>query len=493
MPTCKNFWGPGEDCTPTAAIILIAVAGVLLLVAICCFCRKRRQRGILGPEHAYFNSLNQDDHRESLMRRFMRQSQLPAAGEPLLQGPAVRVSTKPGAATPPSTPGRGGAGTPPATGSGAKWRGRLNTGAKLDLIDNENCHEVVFTEDPIGCGAAGDVLPGMWRGKKVAVKQLQTMDASLTQQEAQTLLRSFQREVMVCCDVHHANLVDFFGYTTKPNLNIYMELVDGGSLDHHLYGKSQRRKWIPTHRQVLSVVSDVAHGMAYLHSRDPVIIHRDLKSPNLLLVNAPVGPFTEGDDAEGVMVAPRVQITDFGLSREKPDEQANLRMTNVSRVVGTPSWMAPELFDPELDQRRTVSSLGPNYTEAVDTYAFAVIITEMLNRQLPWPGLLFGELRKAVLIDQERPSVPDNTPPVLKEVIDACWRHEPTERPSFSQVLQALDYTGGSEGECSTVRKQLMGTGALTTAGSFAERNAMEGGGEGLLGTTSGERIGGSE
>jgi serine/threonine protein kinase len=58
--------------------------------------------------------------------------------------------------------------------------------------------------------------------------------------------------------------------------------------------------------------------------------------------------------------------------------------------------MAPELFDPVSDQRRTLAELGPLYTEAVDTYAFAVIISELLTGELPWAHCLFDQLRQKV-------------------------------------------------------------------------------------------------
>ena len=483
--TCQ-FYETGNrqsDCSLVPAVLVI-VGTCALCVCIAMFMCRRKQRGALGGNHPYFASLNGEVNRDSLMRRFMRESQV----EALPDDERVRFDSPPVMIGSNRVPNAGSMSELPrasTTRSGAvaalgglfagispspKNRPRRNTGANIGLIDNDNCREVQVEEDPIGCGAAGNVLPGTWRGKRIAIKEMQTMDGSLSKGEAESLLRSFQREVLVCCEVEHPNLVSFFGYTTKPKLCLYMELVEGGSLSSALYPTHpDAPKWYPTFAQIESVVLDISRGMYYLHSQDPVVIHRDLKSPNLLLVHQPAGPFTRAGDRTGgpELPAPVCKITDFGLSREKPDaKEVNLRMTNVSRVVGTPSWMAPELFDPEQNQRRTLTSIGTHYTEAVDTYAFAIIISELLTSELPWAGLTFPKLRKAVLIDKSRPPIPADTPAKLRDVMEACWRHDSAQRPSFEMVLQALNWNAPENAQSVEVRKQLLGASGLTVSSS---------------------------
>lgn len=391
-------WG---ECTKPVALVCVVVASVLCCAVARCVCRCReKQRAPLGYKHPYFESINDEDNRNSLMNRYLRESQAQSKA-PLLADPQGSVSP-PRAVQPAPSPGLLTTSSKIINElliSPLQGRTRSNTGASLGLIDNGNYHEVSREEDPIGCGAAGDVVAGTWRGRQIAIKLLQAVDKSLNLKEAQDLLLQFQREVVILCDVEHENLVKFYGYTTKPNLCVYMELVKGGSLDHALY----RRKWRPTHTQTESMVLDIAKGMAYLHSRK--VIHRDLKSPNLLLTSAP-DPSSLTQQQLASLPCPMVKITDFGLSREKPEDGANnLRMTNVAAVAGTPSWMAPELFDPVIEQRRTRASfmtITRNYTEAVDTYAFAVVVSELLTCKLPWAGHLLSELRQAVLIDRSR-------------------------------------------------------------------------------------------
>jgi serine/threonine protein kinase len=111
--------------------------------------------------------------------------------------------------------------------------------------------------------------------------------------------------------------------------------------------------------QVISMAYDVARGMAYLHAWSPPLIHRDLKSLNLLITDQN-----------------RLKITDFGMTRAKAviaggDQQLQTAMMT---QCGTPYWSAPEVLQ------------GKCYNEKVDVYAFAMVLVEILNAALPWTG-----------------------------------------------------------------------------------------------------------
>jgi serine/threonine-protein kinase CTR1 len=127
--------------------------------------------------------------------------------------------------------------------------------------------------------------------------------------------------------------------------------------------------------------SDTAQGMAYLHNLVPPIIHRDLKSLNLLIAN----------DSAGCTV---IKLTDFGLARAKETmmgETAKMTQVGVYTCVvllcaskftrqggcqvGTPYWTAPEIFDDAM------------YNETADVYSFGMVLFELWSRQLPWQGL----------------------------------------------------------------------------------------------------------
>lgn len=82
--------------------------------------------------------------------------------------------------------------------------------------------------------------------------------------------------------------------------------------------------------------------------------------------------------------------------------------------------MSPELLDEH-----------SNYGREVDVYSFAIVVNEMLTRELPWRALKPGRhnLIEAVLFERRRPDIPLETPVALREIVEACWEHDPADRP----------------------------------------------------------------
>ena len=127
----------------------------------------------------------------------------------------------------------------------------------------------------IGSGAFGEVVKAVWQGTDVAVKRM----TSLTPQAA----LDFSREVTVLTKLRHKNIVLFMGAVTTPTeLCIVMEYASHGSL----YGVIHGRRHVIDRATALRWAVETARGMSYLHSRSPPIVHRDLKSGNLLVDEA---------------------------------------------------------------------------------------------------------------------------------------------------------------------------------------------------------------
>ena len=164
--------------------------------------------------------------------------------------------------------------------------------------------------------------------------------------------------------VAHPNLVRLLGYACKPELLIVQELCLGRSLDQQLYVEM----WKPTATQVLQAALDVARGMAYLHTAfedhdnfSKAVIHRDLKSPNLLLSVPPPPPGKPGSVV--------IKIGDLGLSRDKEIDE--FKETVMMTGCGSILWMAPEIM------------LGKNYNEKVDQFSYAMCLLELCCLHLP--------------------------------------------------------------------------------------------------------------
>ena len=297
----------------------------------------------------------------------------------------------------------------------------------------------------IGVGAYGSVFKATWRGNEVAVKVLRLPEEpknkrddakDALREKLEEIVTDFTKEVEICCDLAHPNLVTLLGYATQPDLMLMQELMQGNSIDQQLYNE----KWKPTTAQILKVALDVASGMAYLHTAfqeqrsskrktrsgkshviDKPVIHRDLKSPNLLLRYPPPPRGQEGDARDLVC-----KISDFGLSRDKKLEDTSAAGTAMMTGCGSILWMAPEIL------------LGAKYNEKVDVYSYAMCLVELVHRNLPWHGTGVGQQAIPVRVTRgQRPEAQLRKcrPEGLTELIGECWKHEPHARPEFPDIM----------------------------------------------------------
>lgn len=246
----------------------------------------------------------------------------------------------------------------------------------------------------IGRGGYGEVYRGMWGGTEVAVKMLFTDNINAK------LLDDLRKEVDLLCKLRHPNILLFMGACTEPVTPcIVTEYLGRGSLASILMDQSVEMDW----GLILQVAIDTARGMAYLHSRNPVIIHRDLKTDNLLV-----------DDNW------QVKVADFGLATVKS-------RTFAKTMCGTTGWVAPEVLAEQ------------GYTEKADVYSFAIILWELLTRQIPYAGKNTMQVVRSV--DRgERLAIPPTCPPDYARLINLCWDTDPSLRPSFVTVLTTLEH-----------------------------------------------------
>merc|ERR1712137_131792 len=114
----------------------------------------------------------------------------------------------------------------------------------------------------------------------------------------------------------------------------------------------------------------------------------------------------------------RIKICDFGLSQIKKQGDK-----------GTPLWMAPEVLE------------GREFSEKADIYSFGVVLWEILTREEPFQEFdSFEEFRAAVCFRHYRPQIPKNTHPSIQRLIECCWQPNPERRPSFPEIITALDH-----------------------------------------------------
>lgn len=277
---------------------------------------------------------------------------------------------------------------------------------KLDYM-TENAQELLqsydaylikkedFTmEKKIGKGGYGDVWLATHNatGTKCAVKQLY-----IEELDGQNLT-FFVREVSILASCQDMFLLPFLGFSSIPPYLIVTEFISRGSLYDALQHKPGAPNLNSSHKTLIAL--GIARGMMVLHQNS--IIHRDLKSLNILL-----------DDR----FLPK--ICDFGISRFVNDKD-----TEMTKEIGTPHWMAPEIFE------------SNHYSEKVDVYAFGILLWEMLTESIPFKGKTAIQVATSVYRDDERPPIPSSCPPELSVLISSCWTRDPDQRPTFAQIFK---------------------------------------------------------
>eukprot|EP01088_Endostelium_zonatum_P006348 TRINITY_DN18468_c0_g1_i1.p1 TRINITY_DN18468_c0_g1~~TRINITY_DN18468_c0_g1_i1.p1 ORF type:complete len:1043 (-),score=184.05 TRINITY_DN18468_c0_g1_i1:31-3159(-) len=264
-------------------------------------------------------------------------------------------------------------------------------------------------EEKIGQGGFGVVYKGSWRGTTVAVKKLLNDDMD----EAD--YKEFVREVEIMSGLRHPHVVLFLGACVgSVNKKIQAgsptclvtEFLARGNLaqvlkaDSTSEGGTGKLDW----KIKLMMARQAAQGMNYLHQNKPKIVHRDLKSLNLLV-----------DENYNVKVA------DFGLSKV-----SNTGNTMNSKV-GSLNWCAPEVL-----------LHAHPYTDKADVYSFGMVLWEMITHKAPFAGLHPLQIVRA--IDKgSLPEIPKNSPSTdFSQLINDCWAKEPDGRPSFAEILERL-------------------------------------------------------
>ncbi|XP_044956537.1 uncharacterized protein LOC123407468 isoform X2 [Hordeum vulgare subsp. vulgare] len=272
----------------------------------------------------------------------------------------------------------------------------------LQIIKNSDLEEL----RELGSGTFGTVYHGKWRGSDVAIKRISDRCFVGKPSEEQRMKTDFWNEACKLSSLHHPNVVAFYGVVLDGpggSVATVTEYMANGSLRQAL----QRHEKIFDRRRRLLIVMDVAFGMEYLHGKN--IVHFDLKSDNLLVnLRDPQRPICK--------------VGDLGLSKVKCQTLIS------GGVRGTLPWMAPELLNGS-------SNL---VSEKVDVFSFGIVMWELLTGEEPYADLHYGAIIGGIVNNTLRPLVPESCDPQWRSLMEQCWSAEPTERPSFTEVVKRL-------------------------------------------------------
>uniref|UniRef100_A0A8B9KJV4 Mitogen-activated protein kinase kinase kinase n=1 Tax=Astyanax mexicanus TaxID=7994 RepID=A0A8B9KJV4_ASTMX len=254
-------------------------------------------------------------------------------------------------------------------------------------LQQQDMWEVPFEEISelqwLGSGAQGAVFLGKFHSEEVAIKKVR--------EQKETDIKHLRK-------LKHPNIIGFKGVCTQaPCYCIIMEYCAQGQLYEVLRAG---RKISP--RLLVDWASGIASGMNYLHLHK--IIHRDLKSPNVLVTH---------NDA--------VKISDFGTSKELSDKSTKMSF------AGTVAWMAPEVIRNE------------PVSEKVDIWSFGVVLWELLTGEIPYKDVDSSAIIWGVGSNSLHLPVPSTCPDGFKILMKQTWQGKPRNRPSFRQILLHLD------------------------------------------------------
>ncbi|KAG6620160.1 TKL protein kinase [Phytophthora cinnamomi] len=270
----------------------------------------------------------------------------------------------------------------------------------------------------ITAGAYGEVWLGRMRGDIVAVKRL-------TRERRRHLheLELFAAEIQLMASFAHSNVLGLLGvaWNTLENMLLIMEYVERGDLQHVLqyhndrvleekvFDATNEFSWA-SHKG--KIARDIACGLDYLHGLKPIVVHRDLKSKNVLI----------GESYEA-------KLSDFGVSRLRSGEET------MTSGVGTPYWTAPEVL------------AGYRYSEKADVYSLGVVLTELDTGELPFYDARTSDgdkmetihILSLVVSGKLQPSFTLDCPEDVRKLALACLNPKPECRPSAKEVTHELN------------------------------------------------------
>jgi len=288
-----------------------------------------------------------------------------------------------------------------------------STWKNFSLFDLQEATDNFSHENMIGEGGYSEVYRGqLENGQQVAIKRL-------IRETPTNKAEDYLSELGVLVHVNHPNIANIIGYAIEGGMHLVLPLSINGSLSSMLNGQKEKLAWCLRYKIALGVAS----GISYLHEGcQRRIIHRDIKSDNILLT----------EDFEP-------KITDFGLAKWIPDQWTQL---TVMELEGTLGYLPPEFF------------MHGTVDEKTDVYAFGILLLELITGRpviddshqslMMWAKPTLISKNYAELVDPSLGDAYDSEQMnQMVMVASICIHQSSTERPKMSQVERMLK---GNEG-----------------------------------------------
>lgn len=297
-------------------------------------------------------------------------------------------------------------GTATRSGAYTPQSGILSLWQDGDLLSVQVRADEIQDVRKIGSGAYGDVWLVRYRkSQHLASKRLRKSETNRGR------TREFINEIKLVAKLEHPRIVGFVGaaWTIETDLQALFEFVEGGDLRAYLENPHALRSWCA---EKVQIAIDIVEALVYVHSFSPPIVHRDLKSRNILLTA----------DLEA-------KLTDFGAARYQSEDHT------MTAGVGTARWLAPEVISGSTD-----------YGPEADLFSFGAVLSELDSHMLPYDEIRYSNgnkladvaLLQLISTGQLRPSFRASCPPKIVALANSCLALNPVDRPTAAKVAYEL-------------------------------------------------------
>jgi serine/threonine protein kinase len=215
----------------------------------------------------------------------------------------------------------------------------------------------------------------------------------------------------------YAGLIQCYGITQEPNTENYalvLEFMKNGSLRSYLDQNFNSLTW----KKNFDIILSITTGLSYIHELNS--IHKDLHSGNILQ------SLMSDEDFETM-----TYINDFGFCKPTNENSSNSDNKN---IYGVMPYMAPEILR------------GKEYTQKSDVYSLGIIMNEIISIIPPFNKEQHDYHLALDICNGKRPTIREETPGFLKELIQKCWDANPENRPTTEEVYDVLiEYVSDEE------------------------------------------------
>ncbi|XP_014675805.1 PREDICTED: integrin-linked protein kinase-like [Priapulus caudatus] len=274
---------------------------------------------------------------------------------------------------------------------GYKTRSRDATLSRYSGIDINQLNLQVR----IASSHSGDLWRGTWQSNDIVARVLNIREVT------QRISRDFAEEYPRLRVFSHPNVLPVLGCSNQPpNLVCISQYQPYGSLYNLLH---ESTSVVVDHAQALKFAVDLARGMAYLHTLEPLIPHYYLSSKHIMI------------DED---LTARVNMADAKFTFQERGK------------LYSPAWMAPEALQKKQDDINVRAS---------DMWSFAILLWELATREVPFSDMSPMEIGMKIALEGLRITIPPGISPHMSKLVRICMNEDPGKRPNFDMILPILE------------------------------------------------------